>query len=198
VILTVPSAEKGRHGRPFFLTDDKMMRFVCVFSFLFVVSVHAVTAAEPRVYRCDNAVYTNQPDASQRCVPLTVGNVTVIEGTRVNSAAQTPTSTTGANAVNASATSSAKVDTQEQKQRDAQAVAVLQAELQKAQSRHADLLKEWNQGEPDRHAIEIKQPAKYQERVAQLRMALQRSEADVMGLQRELNRFNNATLGGKP
>jgi hypothetical protein len=198
VILTVPSAEKGRHGRPFFLTDDKMMRFVCVFSLLWFVSVHAVTAAEPRVYRCDNAVYTNQPDASQRCVPLTGGNVTVIEGTRVNGAAQTPTSTTGANAVNASATSSAKVDTQEQKQRDAQAVAVLQAELQKAQSRHADLLKEWNQGEPDRHAIEIKQPAKYQERVAQLRMALQRSEADVMGLQRELNRFNNAASGVKP
>jgi hypothetical protein len=198
VILTVPSAEKGRHGRPFFLTDDKMMRFVCVFSLLFVVSVHAVTAAEPRVYRCDNAVYTNQPDASQRCVPLTGGNVTVIEGTRVNSVAQTPTSTTGANAVNASTTGSAKVDTQEQKQRDAQAVAVLQAELQKAQNRHADLLKEWNQGEPDRHAIEIKQPAKYQERVAQLRMALQRSEADVMGLQRELNRFNNAAAGVKP
>jgi hypothetical protein len=197
----VPSAEKGRHGRPFFLTDDKMMRFVCVFSLLLVVSAQAVTAAEPRVYRCDNSVYTNQPYASQRCVPLTGGNVTVIEGTRVNGAAQTPTSTTGANgsnAVNASASGSAKVDTQEQKQRDAQAVAVLQAELQKAQSRHADLLKEWNQGEPDRHAIEIKQPAKYQERVAQLRMALQRSEADVMGLQRELNRFNNATAGVKP
>jgi len=182
----------------FFLTGDKMMRFVCVFSLLFVVSVHAVTAAEPRVYRCDKAVYTNQPDASQRCVPLTGGNVTVIEGTRVNSAAQTATFTTSANAVNASATSSAKVDTQEQKQRDAQAVAVLQAELQKAQSRHADLLKEWNQGEPDRHAIDIKQPAKYQERVAQLRLALQRSEADVMGLQRELNRFNNAAAGVKP
>jgi hypothetical protein len=181
-----------------FLSDDKMMRFVCVFSLLFVVSVQAVTAAEPRVYRCDNAVYTNQPNASQRCVPLTGGNVTVIEGTRVNSAAQTPTATTAANGANASATGSAKVDTQEQKQRDAQAVAVLQAELQKAQSRHADLLKEWNQGEPDRHAIEIKQPAKYQERVAQLRMALQRSEADVMGLQRELNRFNNAAVGGKP
>jgi len=175
-----------------------MMRFVCVFSLLLVVSAQAVTAAEPRVYRCDNSVYTNQPDASQRCVPLTGGNVTVIEGTRVNGAAQTPTSTTGTNGVNASATSSAKVDTQEQKQRDAQAVAVLQAELQKAQSRHADLLKEWNQGEPDRHAIEIKQPAKYQERVAQLRMALQRSEADVMGLQRELNRFNNAVSGVKP
>ena len=182
----------------FFLTDDKMMRFVCVFSLLFVVSAQAVMAAEPRVYRCDNAVYTNQPDASQRCVPLTGGNVTVIEGTRVNGAAQTPTSTTGTNGVNASATSSAKVDTQEQKQRDAQAVAVLQAELQKAQTRHADLLKEWNHGEPDRHAIDIKQPAKYQERVAQLRMALQRSEADVMGLQRELNRFNNAASGGKP
>ena len=72
MILTVPSAEKGRRWPSFFfMTDDKMMRFVCVFSLLFVVSAQAVMAAEPRVYRCDNAVYTNQPDASQRCVPLT-------------------------------------------------------------------------------------------------------------------------------
>ena len=177
------------------------MRFLFVVCCMWTSISTAALAAEPRVYRCDNAVYTNQPDASQRCVPLTGGNVTVIEGTRVNGASQTATSTTGANgsnAVNASVASGAKVDTQEQKQRDAQAVAVLQTELQKAQSRYADLLKEWNQGEPDRHAIEIKQPARYQERVAQLRMALQRSEADVMGLQRELNRFNNVAAGAKP
>lgn len=166
-----------------------MMRFLYVMCWMLALSSTAALAAEPRVYRCDNAVYTNQPDAGQRCVPLTGGNVTVIEGTRVNGAANTPS---------VASTSGAKVDSQEQKQRDAQAAAVLQTELQKAQSRHAELLKEWNQGEPDRHAIEIKQPAKYQERVAQLRLALQRSEADVMGLQRELNRFNAVTGGAKP
>jgi hypothetical protein len=166
-----------------------MMRFLYVVSWMLALSSTTVLAAEPRVYRCDNAVYTNQPDAGQRCVPLTGGNVTVIEGTRVNNAANTPSGASNGGV---------KVESQEQKQRDAQAVAVLQAELQKAQSRHAELLKEWNQGEPDRHAIEIKQPAKYQERVAQLRLALQRSEADVMGLQRELNRFNNVAGGAKP
>lgn len=166
-----------------------MMRFVCVVCCMSALSSTAVWAAEPRVYRCDNAVYTNLPNASQRCVPLTGGNVTIIEGTRVNGTSLLPAAATA---------SGAKVDTQEQKQRDAQAAAVLQAELQKAQSRHAELLKEWNQGEPDRHAIEIKQPAKYQERVAQLRLALQRSEADVMGLQRELARLNNVASGAKP
>ena len=148
-------------------------------------------AAWAQVYRCGNE-YTNNirdaRDAQQRgCKLVEGGNVTVIEGTRVNNAANTPSGASNGGV---------KVESQEQKQRDAQAVAVLQAELQKAQSRHAELLKEWNQGEPDRHAIEIKQPAKYQERVAQLRLALQRSEADVMGLQRELNRFNNVVGGG--
>lgn len=166
------------------------MRFTCVVSFILACSSTAARAAEPQVYRCDHAFYTNQPDAGQRCVPLTGGNVTVIEGTRVNNAANTPPSGASSGGV--------KVDSQEQKQRDAQAVAVLQAELQKAQNRHAELLKEWNQGEPDRHAIEIKQPAKYQERVTQLRLALQRSEADVMGLQRELNRINPVAAGAKP
>ena len=173
----------------FFHTIEKMMmrafRFLCV---LAAVTVATATVAQPRVYRCDNATYTNQPDATQRCIPVTGGSVTVIEGTRVNTS--TPPTGQGAGA---------KVETQEQKQRDAQAVAVLQAELQKAQSRHMDVLKQWNQGEPERLADEYKQPAKYQERVAQLRAALQRSEADVLGLQRELARFSSgAVAGAKP
>lgn len=165
------------------------MRFVCAWCVMLTLGTTSVKASEPRVYRCDNSIYTNLPNPTQRCVPLSGGHITVIEGTRVNGVANAPA---------LGAATAVKVDTQEQKQRDAQAVVVLQAELHKAQSRHAELLKEWNQGEPERHAIEVKQPAKYQERVTQLRLALQRSEADVVGLQRELNRLNSAASGGKP
>ena len=149
---------------------------------LAVVACTATASAEPqRIYRCGNS-YTNQPDPAAHCKPLVGGSVTVIEGTRV----QAPPAV-GPSA-NASAGTS-KVDAGEQRQRDVQAHTVLQAELQKALKQHADLLREWNNGEPERRADEFRQPQKYQDRVAQLRGALQRAEADVAGLQRELSRL---------
>jgi len=148
-----------------------------------------LAASEPqRIYRCGNA-YTNQPDPSLSCKPLAGGSVTVIEGTRVQGS-QAVTPLTHASGV------SAKVDSTEQRQRDAQAQAVLQAELQKAQRQHVELLREWNNGEPERRADEHRQPQKYQDRVAQLRSALQRTEADVAGLQRELSRLSPVAFSG--
>ena len=169
---------------------------------LAVLLVSAAMAESPRVFRCGN-VYTNQPASGQSCKPLTGGNVTVIEGTQV----QTPGAGAIASPVASSATSALvpsggipKVDPQAQRQRDAQASLLLQTELQKAQLRHAELLRLWNNGEPERQADEQRQPQKYQERVAQLRAALQRSEADVAGLQRELMRLPAVTpsIGSNP
>jgi uncharacterized protein YlxW (UPF0749 family) len=122
------------------------------------------------------------------------GNVTVIEGTRVQGVV------TGAVATSANAVSSAttKVDPSDQRQRDAHAQVVLQTELQKAQQQQAALHREWNNGEPERRADEFRQPQKYQERVAQLRAAVQRTDADVAGLQRELARLSSASSGTKP
>lgn len=161
-----------------------LFRWMCFFA---GVTVVCAAVAQPRVYRCDDATYTNQPQTGQRCTPIAPTAVTVIEGTRVNG-------------VSASGAAGQKTlnqpDPPEQKQRDAQAVAVLHAELQKAQNRYAEVLKQWNQGEPERMADEYKQPAKYQERVTQLRAALQRSEADVLGLQRELARQTPGTVAG--
>ncbi len=141
-----------------------------------------------RVYRCGKE-YTNQPDPARHCKPLSGGNITVIEGTRVSRGGETV-------AMSASSASDAKVDIGQQRQRDAQAQAVLQAELQKAQAQRQELLRQWNQGEPERRADELKHPQRYQERVAQLRAALQRVEADVAGLQRELTRVSSSAQGG--
>ena len=157
-----------------------------------LATLPAQAADEPqRIYRCGSA-YTNQPDPALNCKPLAGASVTVIEGTRV----QGPQAVMPA--VSASG-GSAKVDSTEQRQRDAQAQAVLQAELQKAQRQLADLLRAWNNGEPERRADEHRQPQKYQDRVVQLRAALQRTEADVAGLQRELSRLGlPAPSGAKP
>jgi hypothetical protein len=154
----------------------------------------AKAAGEPqRIYRCGNA-YTNQPDPSARCQLLTGGHVTVIEGTRVQGSQPVEGHPSAGSNVGMG-----KVDTAEQRHRDTQAQAVLQAELHKAQSQHAELLREWNNGEPERRADEFHQPQKYQARMAQLRTALQRTEADVAGLQRELQRLSvPVQAGGKP
>jgi hypothetical protein len=156
----------------------------------------SATSEPQRIYRCGNA-YTNQPDPAANCKPLASGSVTVIEGTRV----QGPSAAAPHASSSATQSSVSKIDSTEQRQRDTQAQAVLHAELQRALKQHSDLLREWNNGEPVRRADEHRQPQKYQDRVAQLRGALQRTEADVAGLQRELARLNPPTVtstGSKP
>ena len=169
-----------RHGLGFFL--------------VVLLSTLCVEAMAQPVYRCGNA-YTNQPDPALNCKPLSASsNVTVIEGTRVQGSMASPNmSSAGAGA------GATKVDSAEQRQRDTQAQVVLQAELQKAQQQKSELQREWNNGEPERRADEFRQPQKYQERVTQLRASLQRLDADVAGLQRELSRLSaTATNGNKP
>ena len=160
----------------------------------FLVGVCLVTGlanvwAEPtRIYRCGN-VYTNQPDAAGHCQPMTGSAVTVIEGTRVQG-------TSSVSAVRNANPAGPKISSAEQLQRDVQAQAVLHIELQKAQQQLAALLREWNNGEPERRADEHRQPQKYRAREAQLRHALQRTEADIAGLQRELSRLPVTPLTG--
>ena len=175
--------------------NDRVLRDALLLGVCLAAWPACATSEPQRIYRCGNA-YTNQPDPAGNCKPLAGGSVTVIEGTRVQGPqVALPTANASGNA----SSGAAKVDSAEQRQRDTQAQAVLQAELQKAQRQHAELLREWHNGEPERRADEHRQPQKYQERVAQLRAALQRTEADVAGLQRELLRLGlPATTGVKP
>jgi hypothetical protein len=140
----------------------------------------SATSEPQRIYRCGDA-YTNQADFAANCKPLAGGRVTVIEGAKVQgSSATRPSFSANGGAM--------KVDKTAQHQRDAQAQTVLQVELQKAFKQHADLLREWNNGESEHRADEFRQPQKYQDRVAQLRGALQR----------ELSRLFSVPTGGKP
>ena len=160
----------------------------------------AQTPAE--IYRCGNA-YTNQPVAGADCARMGATPVTVIEGTRVHATPGAPVSpaTTGAVSIPRAAAVSdvapnTKVDAQAQRERDQQARQILEAELAKAIAAQAEIARLWNNGEPHKQGDEFKNPAKYQQRVAELRMALLRSEADMAGLRRELARLG--TVVAKP
>ena len=160
----------------------------------------AQTPAE--IYRCGNA-YTNQPVAGADCARMGATPVTVIEGTRVHATPGAPVSpaTTGAvsnprAAAVSDAAPNTKVDAQAQRERDQQARQILEAELAKAIAAQAEIARLWNNGEPHKQGDEFKNPARYQERVAQMRMALMRSESDIAGLRREIARLG--TVAAKP
>ena len=144
------------------------------------LSVQAQAPA-PGIWRCGNA-YTNQPVAGADCARMGATPVTVIEGTRVHATPGAPVSpaTTGAvsnprAAAVSDAAPNTKVDAQAQKERDQQARQILEAELAKATVAQAEIARLWNNGEPHKQGDEFKNPARYQERVAQMRMALMRS-----------------------
>lgn len=147
----------------------------------------SAATAQDRIYRCGNE-YTNTVPANRakECKLIEGGNVTVVPGTRP--AAQAPAGGDAAKVVTAPA-GSPKVDNSEQKARDADARAILESELRKAEARLADLQKEYNNGEPEKQGGEAKNYQKYLDRVAALKEAVARAEADVAGIKREIARL---------
>jgi len=169
---------------------------LCLLCLIHAVGVAPAASAHAlQVYRCGDE-YTNQPDPKRQCTLLPNAAVTVIEGTQIQSPRLGATPQAAAAA--AAASSSSQVDGAQQRARDAQARLVLQAELQRAQARYQELLQEWNQGELQRRSDEHRQPANPPERMAQWRAALERSQADIAGLQRELSRQPSISPGVTP
>lgn len=144
----------------------------------------AAQAQTTRIYRCGNE-YTNNPqDAQQRgCKPIDGGNLTVIEAPRpAPSAAPRPSGAT-------SPAGAPRVESAEQRARDAEARAILETELRKAELRLAELQKEYNNGEPEKVGPEFRNHQRYLDRVAELKAAITRTESDISGLRREIARL---------
>ena len=152
---------------------------------LIVIAVMAPAAwAQDRIFRCGNEYTNNATQAKERgCKLVEGGNVTVVQGARPKaSGAAAPSGTT------ASPAGAPRVDNNAQRARDADARAILESELRKAEARHADLLKEYNDGAPVRNALELRNPQLYMERTAELKASVARSESDLAGIRRELAR----------
>ena len=164
---------------------------------LFVLTVMTVMLhpawAQDRIYRCGNEYTNNATQAKDRgCKLVEGGNVTVLQGSRP--AAPAPSGGSGGSGASSSGSAASpanapRVDAADQRARDADARAILDAELRKAESRLADLRKEYNDGSPQRSALELRNPQGYIERTAELKAAVTRAEADVAGIKRELARL---------
>jgi hypothetical protein len=160
-----------------------------------VQSVQAQT-----IYRCPSkdgiTQYTNDKVEADRhnCTPMTGGNVTVVQGTKVfgNPAAGPVAAASGAKEgsvrmANAPQASS-RIDGAEQRNRDSDSKAILESELKKAEAKQAELLKEYNNGEPDKRGGEAQNYQKYLDRVAEMKASIARNDSDIAGIKRELGR----------
>ena len=111
------------------------------------------------------------------------GNITIIQGTTPRPASTPPASASAPRP--ASSPPSA-----EQRARDSDARAILESELRKAQERLAEARKAYADGEPEKQGIESRNYQRYLDRVAELKAAVARAEADVAGIERELSRLS--------
>jgi hypothetical protein len=140
-------------------------------------------AQDNHIYRCPNNEYTNQIKGRTGCKRVEGGNVTIVHG----GMPRLPAAGGGA------AASAPRVDTPEQRARDADAKAILESELRKAQARQADLQKDYNNGQPDKQGDEARNYQKYLDRVADMKADIDRNQADIDGIKRELVRYGGAS-----
>ena len=161
----------------------------------------AVVAAQERpVYRCPGNLYTDQYSAKEAaelgCKTLDGAPVTVVQspvrrpasgGGSGGGEGSSPRPASGA-APAVRASGEMRVDPAQQRARDSDARRILEAELRKEEERLAALQKEFNQGEPERRGDE-RNYARYQERVAEMKAAIARKEADIAAIKRELTKL---------
>jgi hypothetical protein len=146
----------------------------------------ALVAAGPsfsqdRIYRCGNEYTNNANTAKNRdCKLIEGGNVTVIEAPKGAPAA--------GRVVSAPPQAGQRVEASDQRARDNEARTILESELKKAETRRAELVKEFNGGEPDRRGDEARNYQKYMDRVADLKASIARLDSDIAGIRRELGR----------
>lgn len=138
--------------------------------------------AGPTVYRCPGppVLYTDaitpQEAKDKNCRTIEGAPITVMQSTKpkpVASAAPAPRA------------SETRVDPGEQRSRDSDARRILEAELRTEEERLAGLQKEYNGGEPERRGEE-RNFQKYLDRVASMKAAITRKEADIAAIKREL------------
>lgn len=153
---------------------------------LAVAALAATSSYAQTIYRCAGNVYTNDATEAKAkgCKTMEGGNITIVQGTRVNGANAAPVSST----VRVATAPNTRVADEEQRNRDADARAILEAELKKAESRQAELVKEFNGGEPEKMGPEHRNYQKYLDRVAELKASIARNESDIAGIRRELSR----------
>ena len=170
------------------------MKFVAHLALLTAVLCVAATPAsaqEPSkpVYRCPGppVLYTDaislQEAREKGCRSIEGVPLTIVPGLKPRNGSAGATASPPANG--ASRPADQKVDPAAQRVRDADARRILGDELRREEDRMAQMQRDFNNGEPERRGDE-RNYQKYQDRVADMRAAMLRKEADIAAIKREM------------
>lgn len=176
-----------------FLLSNPLIRNMKTQFLLSLISAAAFAAspaqAQERVWRCGNEYTNNAAVAKEKgCKVMEGGNVTVVQSPRPATGGGSPAGST-TRAPSASPSGSPRVEGSDQRARDGEARSVLQSELRKAEARQTELLRDYNNGEPEKQGSESRNYQKYLDRVADMKAELARNESDIAGIRRELGRL---------
>ena len=144
-------------------------------------------AAQQAVYKCGQEI-TNQPADPTQCQKLLISSPTQIEGTRVQNGQPTkPQIAAPVSAVERPVNTPAA--TPENLQRNAQARTILEDEWQKLNDRYAEMVRNFNGGQPALMAGETLQHPQYKRRTAEMQVQIERMARDMLALSREMARY---------
>jgi hypothetical protein len=141
-------------------------------------------SAQTVVYKCPGppVLYTDALSAQEArdkgCTTIEGAPITVIQAPRPRPAPPASTARPG----------EARVDPADQRARDTDARRILSDELRREEDRLAALQKDFNNGEPERRGDE-RNYQRYLDRVAEMKAAIARKEADIAALRRELSKL---------
>lgn len=150
--------------------------------------------AQDRIFRCEGNEYTNNATtAAQRgCKLVEGGNLTVVTAPKRAAAPSSSGERVAAATSTTTAPAPSRIDTAEQRSRDSDARAILESELKKVEAKQAELLKEFNNGEPEKRGSELRNNQFYLERIAEMKAQIARNDSDIAGIKREIARTQPA------
>lgn len=157
------------------------------------VATTTTAGAQPSttVYRCPGppVLYTDALSAQEArdrgCRTIDGAPITIVQTPKPRPQAS-PASVAGASG--GARPPEGRVEAPEQRARDADARRLLEAELRKEQERLAAMRLEFNNGEPERRGDE-RNYQRYLDRVNDMKLSIQRKEADIEAIRRELSRL---------
>ena len=158
--------------QPFEFRAGPLLALVCA-----LWPAAGVHAQDKPVYRCPGppVLYTDSLSAQEArergCRTIEGAPITIVPTSRPRQAASKP--------------GEGRIDPADQRARDSDARRILMDELRREEERLAALQAEFNNGQPERNGDE-RNYQKYLDRVASLKDAIARKEADIAALKREL------------
>ena len=173
-----------------------------------VLLLGAASVQAQTIYRCPSVGgitnYTNDKTEADRqgCTAMTGGNVTIVQGPKIvdkdsekavekeskdNKEVKEKTAKSPVRLANAPQSGS-RIDGAEQRSRDSDSKAIFESELRKLEAKQAELLKEYNNGEPEKRGGEAQNHQKYLDRVAEMKASIARNDSDIAAIKREIGR----------